>query len=271
MIRALSLLISSLLIAPASPALAQDARYPDGRTSLYLGWFITDRDTQTRFDSDSGTGTDIQMEGDLGLESTMTVARLGGHFWAKPRHRLDFSLFDLSRTASRQIDETIEFGDETFVVDTTVHSTFDFEILKADYTFAALRRTEGFVGITAGLYITSFKLGLSEATLGSFESEELTAPLPVIGVRGDWRITDRISVLGYAQWFKLEVDDTGGRLSDYLVGAEYQVSRRFDLGIAYNDVSMRIDADEPDGLTGQLIWDYDGWILYGRATFGRSE
>src|SRR5688572_2584186 len=47
------------------------------RASIVLGAFVTDRQSNTRLDSDSGTGTDIDMEDDLGLESSTNVARLG--------------------------------------------------------------------------------------------------------------------------------------------------------------------------------------------------
>ena len=57
------------------------------------------------------TGTDINLEDDLGLESSTSVARLGGYVWLGERHRLDGAYFDLSRTASMPIQETIEFGD----------------------------------------------------------------------------------------------------------------------------------------------------------------
>lgn len=264
-------ILASVMCVAATTAVAQDERFPDGRSGLYVGVFVTDRDTETRFDSNSGLGSNINMENDLGLESSMTVARIGGEFWLKRKHKLDFSLFDLSRSATRQIDETIEFGDETFTVNTTVHSTFDFKIAKADYTFAALRRADSYFGLTGGLYVASFKVGMSEATLGTAESEELTAPLPVIGVRGRHRITDRLSVLGYAQWFELEVGDAGGSLRDYLIGGEYRIGRRFDLGLAFNDVSMTVKAEEDNGLRGALQWDYNGWVLYSKVVFGRAD
>ena len=85
-----------------------------------LGAFITDRQSNTRFDSDAGDGTDIDMEDDLGLESSTNAARLGGYVWLGRRHRLDGAYFDLSRTASIPIQETIDFGDQTFEINTAL-------------------------------------------------------------------------------------------------------------------------------------------------------
>src|SRR6185503_12517852 len=72
------------LAASAQPAADRE------RASIVLGAFITDRQSNTRLDSDSGgDGTDIDMEDDLGLESSTNVARLGGYVWLGRRHRLD--------------------------------------------------------------------------------------------------------------------------------------------------------------------------------------
>ena len=68
-----------------------------------------------------GQGTDVNFEDDLGLDSSTTILRLGGHWWMSRRNRLDFSVFSFSREGNRQIDETIEFGDTTFNINTVVN------------------------------------------------------------------------------------------------------------------------------------------------------
>ena len=103
---------------------AQESGQDRERASFILGAFITDRETRTRLDSDQGQGTRLDMEQDLGLDSSTTVARLDGYYWLTPRQRLDLSLFDLSRDATRRIDKTIEYGDETFSIDHSPNQDF---------------------------------------------------------------------------------------------------------------------------------------------------
>jgi hypothetical protein len=233
-----------------------------------LGAFVTDRQSSTRLDSDSGSGTEIDMEDDLGLESSTSVARLGGYVWLGERHRLDGAFFDLSRSASFPVQETIDFGDETFVINTVLESDWDLQIVKADYTFAVLARDRGFLGVTAGLYIADTAISLSQATLGRRESEDVTAPLPVFGLRGDYIVNDRITLRGAAQVFAFESEDVDGRLSDVYVGADYGFGQRMAVGLAYNRVSMNIGAQEDDGFNGRLDWGYDGFLLYFKVDLG---
>jgi hypothetical protein len=259
----LALLLGTLAISPT--ALAQDRE----RASIVFGAFITDRKTTTRVDSATMPGTDLRLEEDLGLEDSSTVLRMNGHLWLKPRHRFDVSLFDLSRSASRRIDETIEFGDETFVIDSVINSSQDLSILKADYTFSVVDKPRGFLGLTGGLYVARTKLALTDPELGISEVEDLTAPLPVAGFRGEFEVTERITVGGASQWFSIDVDDASGSLRDFYIGADYRVGRRFAVGLAYNEVRMNINAEEVGGYTGSIDWGYDGWLLYFGTDFGR--
>jgi hypothetical protein len=263
-----ALILSGAALLPTT-SVAQEPQYMRERASVLLGMFITDRATSARLDDSSGSGgSDIDLENDLGLEDSTSVFRFGGYFWFKPRHRFDFSIFDLSRDATRQIQETIDFGDQTFQINTTVTTANDVTIYKADYTFAALNRPRGFLGIIGGLYVSANKLSISNPTLGVAESEDLTAPLPVVGVRGEYAITERIALRGAVQWFGIDTGDVEGRLVDSYIGADYTFGKRFAVGLALNDVSLNVDATDDTGWNGELDWGYDGVLLYFKTDFG---
>ena len=262
-------LLGGLILLPTMSS-AQEAQSMRERGSILLGAFVTDRATSARLDSSSGTGSDIDLESDLGLEDSTSVARLGGYFWFKPRHRFDFSIFDLSRDASRQIQETIDFGDQIFQINTVVNTSNDVTIYKADYTFAPLNRPRGFLGVIGGLYVSANKLTLSSPSVGTAESEDLTAPLPVLGVRGEYKITERIALRGAVQWFGIDTGDVGGRLVDTYIGADYTFSQHIAVGLALNDVSLNVDATDDTGWNGTLDWGYDGILLYLKFDFGNN-
>jgi hypothetical protein len=247
---------------------AQD--YDRERGSILLGMFITDRATSARLDSNSGSaGSDIDLEDDLGLEDSTTVGRFGGYYWFNPRHRIDFSIFDLSRDASRTIQETINFGDRTFQINTVVNTSNDLTITKVDYTFAPLSRERGFLGVIGGLYVSSTKLSLSNPTLGAAESESVTAPLPVLGVRGEYEITEKIALRGAIQWFGIDTGEVAGRLVDTYIAADYTFRERYAVGLAINDVSLSVEASD-DRRNSVLDWGYDGIMLYMKFDFGAN-
>ncbi len=267
--RTLSFCTSLLIVGVGIQSLPMtaDAQEARERSSFTIGAFIADRRTSARLDSNQGPGTDIDLEDDLGMETSLTVARFIGYYWITPRQRLDFSLFDLSRTSTKQIDQMIDFGDEVFNVNTVVASESDLTILKAAYTFAVVDRERGFLGITAGLYVASTTLALSEATLGTARSEDLTAPLPVVGLRGEYEITDKITLRGAGEWFQIDTGDVSGNLNDIYVGVDYGFNERMAVGLAYNDVSMNVGASKTGGFEGALDWGYEGFLLYFKFDF----
>jgi hypothetical protein len=264
--------LGGVLVMSLTPlaGLAQEQQFHHGRAGIAIGAFLTDRQTETRLDGNAGVGrgTDIDLETDLGFEGTTNVARFDAYVWIKPRQRFDFAHFDLSRSANKRIQETIDFGDETFDIDAVVHSESGFEVTKIGYTIAPLNRERGYLGLTGGLYVASLNMSLSEQSLGTVESEDLTAPLPVIGIRGEYEVTPKVTIGGATQWFNLDVGDASGRLTDFYIGGDYSFGRHAAVGLAYNKVSMSVKAEEVGGFTGHVAWNYDGWLLYFKAAFG---
>jgi hypothetical protein len=257
-----------LQLAPA-PASAQGQESQRERGSIVIGTFITNRNTNARVDSNTGNpGTDVDLEGDLGLEASTSVTRGGGYFWLTHRQRIDVSYFDLSRTASRKINETINFDDKTFQINTVVTTDNHLTITKVDYTFAFLNKDTWYLGVTGGLYVMSMGLSLSEPTLGTYSSEGLTAPLPVVGLRSEYAFGKHWNLRGAFQWFGIETDGAGGHLTDTYLGVDYGLGKRWAVGLAYDTVSMGIDVNKTGHLNGSLDWGYNGWLAYFKVDFG---
>lgn len=261
--------VIGILASSADTAAAQESDREGA--SILFGTFITDRDTSARLDSGLSDGSDIDLEDDLGLEGSSTVARLGGYWWINDRHRLDVSYFDLSRDASKRIQETIEFGDEIFAIDTVVTVTSDLTVVKTDYTFALLARDRGYLGITGGLYVSQTTLGISAANVSAREEQDVTAPLPVVGLRGDYAITDHITLRGVVQIFDYSADNVDGSLTDFYFGADYSFGDHWAVGLAWNEVTMTLSAEDDNGRNGSLDWGYDGALLYVKFDFGNGR
>jgi hypothetical protein len=253
-----------LLLVPAW-AFAQSEL--DDRFSISLGAFITDRDTNTQLNSETlGKGTEIDFEEDLGLDSSDTVFRLDSHYRFNQKHRLNFSVFDLSRDSSATTQRDIQFGDEIFLIDTVVNTEFDITIIRLTYTYSFWQRDNGYLGVTFGAHVADSKIALAEQNLGQSEISELTAPLPVLGLRGEYEITDRLSLTAVGEFFMVEFDDVDGSLVDLYVGIDYQVIEHVAVGLGFNSVNLDVDASKND-FSGSLDWRYEGALLFFKFDF----
>jgi opacity protein-like surface antigen len=254
----------AILLFMAAPAAADSV---DGdRFSLSLGVFITDRDTEAELDGSIDDGTNTDFEKDLGLDSSDTVFRVDGYFRFNERHRVDFSVFDLSRSASKQIERDIQWGDTLYTIDTAIKTDVDLAIYKAAYTYSFLNREDGYLGATAGFYVADSKASLKEQTLGSAEVGELTAPLPVIGLRGEYAFSDRWSFRASGEFFFVEYENIDGSLVDLYAGIDYRVLDNMSVGLGFNSVTIDVDASKSN-FDGGLDWKYAGGLLFLKFNF----
>lgn len=258
-----TLLLACLALFLPFMAAAQD----DHRFSLSLGAFVTDRGSEARVDADNGTiGTRVDLESELGLDTSETVFRLDGYFRFNDRHRIDFSVFDLSRDATRQIDTAIAWKNVVFPISATVNSDLDFNIYKLAYTWSFLRREKGYLGVTGGLYVADVAANLSAENIAEREGGDVTAPLPVIGLRGEYRFTDKWTFRASGELFSLEFEAMEGTLIDLYAGIDYRLFKHVAIGVGLNTVRLDVNVDG-SRLNGTLDWQYDGALLFFKFDF----
>lgn len=251
-----------VLLIITSTAIAQE----DPTFSISVGAFFTDRESRTRVDGDSGRGTDINLEDDLGLKKSDTVFRVDGYWRFAEKHRFDFSAFDLSRSSSKQIEREITWDDTTYPFSSTVKTDLDLTIYKAAYTWMFLKRNRSFLGVTAGLYVADLGATLSTSGGASVESNDLTAPLPVIGLRGEYRFANRWSLRGSGEIFAVDYGDYEGFLYDVFAGLDFGVTKNVAIGVGVNAVEFDIGVSK-NRFQGDLKWQYEGALVYLKFDF----
>ena len=99
------------------------------------------------------------------------------------------------------------------------------------------------------------------------ESVRTNAPLPVLGLRGRWRLADNVYAVAHAQYFKLAFDGYDGDIRDYEASLIWQVRRHVGLGVAYNLFATQLDSEDRDHFEGHLRWQYSGAQLFMRMSF----
>ncbi|MCK5386079.1 MAG: hypothetical protein KAJ39_02765 [Gammaproteobacteria bacterium] len=263
-------LIVVFMFLGVSPSYAEDAKgnvWKDDTVNLNLGTFLTNRDTKVRIDSSTGQGTQFSAEDDLGLSKNKSVFRADMYVRFAQNHRLDFSYYDLSRDATSVIDRTIQYGDETFLINSTVKSNFNLNIIKAAYTYLFVRDEKKELGLSAGLFIQDYDIQLQQIGGANAQAKaEMLAPLPVLGLRGTWRFSDEWWLRASAEIFSLSYDNYSGHLTDVMLAVEYNMFKNIGFGLGYNDTSFKLIADA-DTFIGEANIDYGGVIVYTKMHF----
>jgi len=257
--------IMALLVA--MPAAAEQSGKMDDRFSVSLGAFIADRDTRTRLDGDiPDSGTEVDLEGTLGFDKSDTVFRIDGYYRFNQKHRIDFSAFDLSRTASKQIDEEFIWDGEVYPVNVLVNAALDLKIYKLAYTWSFMHRENWYLGASVGLYVADIGTSISADSGGQFSSRGTTAPLPVLGLKGQYEFSEKWSFRGSAEFFAFDYGDYSGNLYDLYAGVDYKFSTHVAVGLGINSVRLDVGVEKTN-FNGNLDWEYNGGLLFFKFDF----
>jgi hypothetical protein len=201
-------------------------------------------------------------------------ARVDAQWRFAERHKAYFAAFGLNRSNSRVLDRDIEWGDEIYPVGGKAEFSSDFWVLQAVYDYSFLRRETYEVGASIGVHWTSLSAGIklkadvngNPVTDSRNESASVDLPLPVVGVRGQWKLPYDLWVEGSAQFFALSIDEYDGSLQDYRVSLIWQPSTWVGVGVGYERFTVDVDVDKQN-FDGSLDWTYDGPMVFYTVSF----
>lgn len=212
------------------------------RFTLIGGGFMPQSNTTVRLDtSDGDTGTEIDMEDLLGLESSKAVPFFLFNWRINPKHRVVAEYFQLNRSGQQVISGEINWGDLNFPVGASLESSLDFQLGRLGYGYSLFNDGRKEIGVSIGLHVASFSTRLRGSvqagdTGGSVESEtaNLTLPLPNVGLQGGYAFTDKFSVSLRALAFYLAVEDFKGYLLAGDLLATYNLFEQVGIGAGYS-------------------------------------
>jgi hypothetical protein len=240
------------------------------RFALRVTYFSPSVETFLRLDRTTGqAGTDLVVEDDLGLEDKPQQARAEMIIRLREKNRLRVDYFKLTRYGNQVLDTTINFGDETFVVNERVESMIDWRQLGLTYTRSVLYfdRFELGAGLGIALLETRARGKVQRVTGNVEESEDGIAPFPTFALDMTWRISKRWSLNIRGQTFTANTDDFDASLSDYHGDIQYRWRKNFTVGLGYTSLRIEAESLDTDDMRGKFQQDLDGPELFIRASF----
>jgi len=260
-----------LLTMPGGVALAAAGNPLTDRFSVSLGAFFIGTSTDVRIDGTGGRGTEFNVERELGFDDTDRF-RVEGYWRFWNRHKIRALWFDTDRNSTRTLDETLQVGNSVFPIQATVNAHFNTQIAELAYEFAFLRRDTFELGASIGVHHLSFDLGITASAsstgteVGTSQTTEADGPLPVVGLSGIWRISDRFYLNGQAQYFQISIDPYDGNIQDYNLSIVWSAMKHVAFGIGFNKFIMHVNV-EADRYDGSLRWHYQGGRAFVTASF----
>lgn len=250
----------------------EDLPWHGRRFKVTAGAFFPVNNTQIQVGTNNGNhGTEIDLEDDLGF-SKSSASFLGTFDWRiSRRSRLGFEFFALNRSSSKSLERQIDFGEHTYNVNTRVSALFDVQIARIAYGYAFLSKPKYEAGLLIGAHVLFADLGLrveaNQAIAEYRDNFNFTAPLPDIGVWGEFVLAKRFGLYVNANYLALKIDDIDGRILSYNLAVSYNVHQNFSLQAGYTGLNFKVDTVK-ERLNGYLKWGYNGPTISAAYTFG---
>lgn len=133
---------------------------------------------------DGGIGNEFALVDDLGFapDKDTGEGRLQIKFGGK--HKFNFSFLPLKWDADKIITRTIEFSGKRYTVGTRVESKLDLNLFKIGYEYDFVTGKYGFLGAAIDVLVANVAIELKARDLAIDEKEEVTVPLPMLGLVG---------------------------------------------------------------------------------------
>jgi hypothetical protein len=271
-------------IAAVNHSVAADDMIAFGKEKLQVnfGYYRPNFTTSAAAGFQSATPPgNINGENDLALSNSLGVGRIDGHWRFAERHKIFVGYYKLDRDASLVLNRNIgpikipALGvNDTILAGSNVRaeSNIPVYILAYDYSFYKTNTVEiaGRIGVNTlkyGLTISGTLNTQNNGVLtGATAGSEFTAPLPVIGISGNWAPSPRWRVKGNLAGFKAKISGVDASVADASLTAEYLLHRNFGIGAGYSLLRVSGDVTKPDYF-GSLSWRTGGWQLYGSLLY----
>jgi hypothetical protein len=231
-------------------------------------------ETMVRIDADNAMmpSTDIDIEDDLGLDETRGLVQGEITFLPGTRHLLRLSGQATRRSATQQLQRTITFEDDTFVLNTRVASKLDLTLFGLTYGYRFLKRERFELDATFSIQFAEIDANIVD--LGSTpgtqirtnqDAEDGVAPIPLLGLEGRFDFGSRWSAEGRVQYVGGQSQGVEASIIDARVGVTWRQNPYLVYGLGFRRFAIDVDVNDDDD-SGRVDLSISGPMLFLRGS-----
>lgn len=153
-------------------------------------------DGSAQFSDVDVLGSEMDLDGDFGLESTNALlGKAGVIFWQRNEIILDYKRYHFTKNAFAKT--AFQFGGITFPVSVPISPDLTFQTLGIFYGFRFVNTPTTFVSLRGGVQVVDYDMQISASLLGiAFESKNYadTQVVPYAVIAGEYRVHPIVSL-----------------------------------------------------------------------------
>jgi hypothetical protein len=208
-----------------------------------------------------GIGTSIDFTNTLGGDSSTDAFRIDTLYRFNDRHAIGFSWYRVGLGGEKSLNQQIIVRDQTINAGASTSSSLSFNIYRLLYDYSFYRNDKVELGISPGLYMMRTKFHFAgQGTINNVQgstavvNEEVTLPLPSIGLVANYNITPKLGFQSRYDFFYLSIGNYTGAMFEFYAGLEYRLFRHFAMGAAYDRLQAGMKGDGDQGFNANFSY-----------------
>jgi len=249
-----------LCVGPAM-VLAEEATTPEQTDKLMIrgGWaYVFGANANVSVGGPAlGIGANIDLTNTLGVNSSTDALRLDGLYRFNDRHAIGVSYYRVGLSGSKSINQEILINDQTIAAGAGTQTSLSFNTYRLIYNYSFYRNDKVELAVSPGLYMMQTKFSfaaqgqITTPTAGTINTtvvnEQLTLPLPSIGLVANYNITPKLQFQSRYDVFYLTIGDYTGTMFEFYAGLEYRLHKHFAMGAAFDRLQAGLKGSGDQG------------------------
>jgi hypothetical protein len=199
-----------------------------------------------------GAGTNLDFTQTLGGRDSTDAFRIDTLYRFNEHHAIGFSWYRIGLSGQKNLNQQIQIGDQTISAGAFTQTSLSFNTWRLLYDWSFYRNDKVELAVSPGLYMMEVKFnfagqGTINNTAGAVTlvNEQLTVPLPSLGLVLNYNITPKLQFQSRYDFFYLTMANYSGAMFELYGGLEYRIVKHFAMGAAYDRLSANLRGDQP--------------------------
>src|SRR4030095_6758992 len=207
-----------------------------------------------------GVGASVDFTQTLGGDTGTDAFRIDTLYRFNERHALGFSWYRVGLSGDKVLTQSIQIRDQIVSAGAATQTSLSFNTYRLIYNYSFYRNDKVELAVSPGLYMmkTNFNFagqgavtppGGGTPTPGSviLVNEQLTLPLPSIGLVANYNITKKLQFQSRYDVFSLSIGNYAGSMFEFYAGLEYRIVNHFAMGAAYDRLQAELRGNGHEG------------------------
>lgn len=252
----------------------ESQKYKRYKFNLYSGGLFSNLDGSILVNgNNTGIGSNLDFENNLGLSSFIATYMLEGIYNISRKSSLRGSFFALNRSSSILLTDSIKFGDYKFKGNARFDFLLDFTYMGLNYRYNFVVKPRFTIGAAIGLRLFRIRTSGTGSTTFNGQTEsssfekKMVAPGMLIGFNGDFYILPNLYSRSSLEFFSLKVGNISAGLFEAKVALEYYFIKNLGVGISALAYVYKMNSGSNEYFNGEVSYNFKGLNLYLAARF----